>query len=142
MSVLTQIAQAVTDELNAGEFSQEFAAERAYQPLFELPDMKTLHVTVIASGITIHRASRGLIQHDYRIEIGVQKKFAKDDATELDPLMDLVEEVADFLRATRLAAVSRAPCVRIENEPIYSQDHMEQFRQFTSVLTLTYRLSR
>ena len=40
MAVITDIAEAVKDELNAGSFSQPFTAERHYRPLFELPEMK------------------------------------------------------------------------------------------------------
>ena len=32
--------------------------------------------------------------------------------------------------------------VSTENEPIYSQEHMEQFRQVISVITLTFRVIR
>jgi len=50
VSVITDIAEAVKDALNGQDFSQAFTAERHYQPLFELKDMKTLHVTVVPRG--------------------------------------------------------------------------------------------
>ena len=65
MSKIADIAQAVTDELNAGSFSQEFTAQRTCVPIFELKDMASLHVTVVPKGReletaarTIHRAVR------------------------------------------------------------------------------------
>lgn len=149
MAVTTDIAEAVKDELNAASLSQELTAERHYQPVFELPEMKTLHVTVVAKGVTIETASRGMVRHDYEIDVAVQKKFdlpagrhGEGDSPELDELMTLTEEVGDFFRLRRLEAAPHAVCVKIENAPVYSQEHMEQFRQFTSVLTLTFRVLR
>ena len=142
MAVIIDIAEAVKDELNGGSFSQEFTAERHYQPIFELPEMKTLHVTVVPKGVTIHPATRGLIQHDYQIDVAIQKKFSEGDNVDLDPLMGLVEEIGDFFRRRRLGGLPNAACVKIENVPIYAAEHMEQFRQFTSILTLTFRVLR
>ena len=142
MAVITDIAEAVKDELNASDFSQEFESERLYQPLFELPEMKTLHVTVVPHGVEMQGSSRSLVQHDYSIDVAVQKKFDADSPVELDPLMALVEEIADFFRLRRLEAVSGAVWTKTENSPVYSQEHMEQFRQFTSVVTLTFRVLR
>ena len=142
MSVITDIAEAVKDELNGHDFSQEFEAVRLYQPLFELPEMKTLHVTVVPRGVDMQVSARTLVQHDYGIDVAVQKKFEADDAVELDPLMALVEEIADFFRLRRLDAVPAAIWVKTENKPVYSQEHMQQFRQFTSVITLTFRVLR
>ena len=142
MSTITDIAEAVKDELNGHDFSQEFEAVRLYQPLFELPDMKTLRVTVVPQGVEMQVLSRTLVQHDYGIDVAVQKKFEADDAVELDPLMALVEEISDFFRLRRLDAVSAAIWTRTENKPVYSQEHMQQFRQFTSVITLTFRVLR
>ena len=142
MATLTEIAEAVKDELNAHDFSQEFEAVRLYQPLFELPEMKTLHVTVVPRGVEMQVSSRSLVQHDYAVDVAVQKKFDTDEAVERDPLMVLVEEIADFFRLRRLEVVPGAVWAKTENKPVYSQEHMEQFRQFTSVLTLTFRVLR
>jgi hypothetical protein len=32
--------------------------------------------------------------------------------------------------------------VRTENVPVYAPEHLEEYRQFTSVLTLTFRVVR
>ena len=144
MAVITDIAEAVKDELNGASLSQEFTAERCYQPAFELADMKTLHVTVVPKGVTVEPASRGLIQDDYQIDVAVQKKLsaATADNAELDELMGLVEEIGDFFRRRRLEAVPDAVCVKIENVPIYAPEHISELRGFTSILTLTFRVLR
>ena len=142
MAVIVDIAETVKDELNGGAFSQPFTSERQYQPVFELAEMSTLHVTVVPRGVTIHSVGRGLVRHDYQIDIAVQKKFAAGDTIELDPLMALVEEIGDFFHRRRLAGLPSAACVKIENAPVYATEHMEQLRQFTSVVTLTFRVLR
>jgi len=142
MSVITDIAEAVKDELNAGSFSETFTAERHYQPLFDMKEMKNLHVTVVPNDVTVHPASRGANQHDYRVDIAVQKRFKKDQPAELDPLMTLVEEIADSFRLKRLASFSTAMWMKTDYTAIYAPEHMEELRQFTSILTLTFRVLR
>lgn len=142
MSVITDIAEAVKEALNAATFSQAFTAERHYQPLFELPEMKDLHVTVVPGALSIQPLGRGQNQCDVKVDVAIQKKFAKGDNAELDPLMALVEEIADHFRLKRLAGYEAAMWVKTENAPVYAQEHMEQLRQFTSVLTFTFRVQR
>jgi hypothetical protein len=145
MSTIVDIADAVVAELNGGTFSQTLTAMRHYKPVFDLKDMKDLHVSVVPKAQEMSMAGRGLAQSDVQIDIGVQKKLpddVPDDAAAIDGLMNLVQEIADFLRQRRLAAMSSAAWVRTENSPVYAPDHLEQLRQFTSVLTVTYRVMR
>jgi hypothetical protein len=60
----------------------------------------------------------------------------------LDALMALVEEIADHIRAGPLASFPGARCMDVKNSPVFSQEHLDEFRQFTSVLTLTFRVVR
>ena len=142
MSEIIAIAEAVVSELNEGEFSMEFTAERHYRPVFDLEDMKTLHVTVVPKGVEIRGASRGGLQYEYAIDVAVQKKLERGDAAEIDPLMTLVEELADYFRLRRLAALPAVAWVGTDNKPIYAQEHLEELQQFTSVLTFTFRTLR
>ena len=142
MALIADIADAVVAELNAGSFSVPLTAERLYRPDFELPEMKDLHVSVVPGGVTTVTLGRGRAQHDYRIDVAVQKKFKKGDAVELDPLMALVEEIADHFRFKRLDGHPAAVWVKTENAPVYAQEHMAEMRQFTSVLTFTFRVAK
>ena len=142
MAVVTDIADAVVTELNAGTFSMPLEAKRHYRPIFDLAEMQDLHVTVVPKGLAIERLDRSRNQHDVAIDIAVQKKCQAADNTELDPLMALVEEIADFFRLRRLAARPEAVWIRTENVPIYAPEHLDELRQFTSVLTLTFRVVR
>ena len=142
MAQIIDIADGVVTELNANAFSQPFTAERHYRPLFDLPEMKTLHVSVVPAGLKINSLSRGADQHEYQIDVAVQKKFQEETPAELDPLMHLVEEIADHFRTPRLDALPGVVCAGVENKPVYAQEHFDELRQFTSILTLTFRVAR
>ena len=142
MSAVIKIADAIVASLNAGTFSQAFEAERKYQPAFELPEMQTLHVSVVPRSVAITTATRDSSYFDCAIDVGVQKKVNADDPDELDKLMDLVQEIADHLRMKRLGETPEAAWVSIENEPAFASEHLDQQRVFTSVLTVTYRVRR
>ena len=138
MAQITDIADAVVAVLNGQTFSQPVTAVRAYRAAFDLQEMKDLHVTVVPKGVELVTAGRGVAQSDVQIDIGVQKKLATGYDAEIDALMGLVQEIAEFVRATR--QFGDAVWVKSENTPIYSQEHLGELRQFTSVLTLTLRV--
>ncbi len=142
MSVILEIADAVVASLNAGSFALEFEAERKYQPVFELQDMQTLHVSVVPKSLAITTAARDSGFFDVAIDVGVQKKVNADESAELDALMNLVEQIADHLRMKRLDDAPNAAWLGVANEPVFAPEHLEQWRQFTSVLTVTYRVRR
>lgn len=142
MALIIDIVDEVVEELNAGAFSLPFTATRGYLPRFELGDLETLRVTVVPKGLEIVRASRDARQHDYQLDVAVQKKLGATDAAEIDPLMDLVEEVADYFDGRALDTDPVARCLTVENVPIYAPEHMHEHRVFTSVLTLSFRTWR
>lgn len=141
MAVITDIAEAVVNELNAATFSRTFTAERNHLPLYDLKDLKTLRVTVVPSATAIETKARKTAQHDVAIDIAVQQKLPATDNTEIDPLMALVEEIADHFRFKRLAS-PESVWIKTENEPVYAQEHLDRYRVFTSLLTLTFRILR
>jgi hypothetical protein len=148
MSLITDIADAVVTELNAAPvppatgFAQTFTAARAYRPQFDLPDLKTLKVTVVPKGIEIINVTRHANQNDVSVDIAVQKKVNPTDTTDMDALMTLVEQIADFFRLRRMTAFPTALWTKTDNVPVYSPEHLEQKQVFTSVLTLTFRVVR
>lgn len=75
-----------------------------------------------------------------QIDVAVQKKLVSGTNAELDPLMDLVQEIGDFFRSRRLTAMPTAAWIKTENAPVYAQEHLHELRQFTSVLTFTFRV--
>lgn len=145
MSLVTAIADAVVADLNgaaAGTFAQTFVAARHYRPQFDLADLKTLRVSVVPKGIAITGLMRSANQHDVSVDVAVQKKVNPADAAELDGLMTLVEQIADYFRLRRLTALPTALWTKTDNVPVYAPEHLEQKQVFTSVLTFTFRVVR
>ena len=138
MALIADIAGAVVTALNGHTFSQPFTAARAYLPVFDLKDMKDLRVTVVPRGVEMSTAGRGLAASDIQIDVAVQKKLTSADNAEIDALMGLVQEIAEFIRST--GRFGDGSWVRTENVPIYSPEHLGELRQFTSVLTLTLKV--
>ncbi len=143
-SVLVTIAEAVKDSLNAapdGTFSQSFTATRAYDPLWELEDLGTLRVTVTPASYDSTAADRARNQDELTVHVAIQKHLG-DDAqanTVPDALMDLVQEIADYLDRT---AQGDAQWLRTQVLTPYSVAHWRQKNAFTAVLAVTYRLTR
>lgn len=142
MATVLKVADAIVARLNVGGMSQDFTAERLYVPNFDLEDMKELRVTVVPRQVDHLPLDRSSNRVHCTVDIAVQRKFKKDDAAEIDPLIGFVEELADKFRLKRLDSYTAARCIKVENSVLYSVEHWEQLRQFTSLLTLTFELAR
>jgi hypothetical protein len=139
MATVTAIANAVAAKLNATEFPQEFAAEVVFRPIFDLKNLRDLKVSVVPRAVNFARASRQANSRLVQIDIGVQRKLA--DEADIESLLELVEAITQcFGIGRRLPDYPEALCVEIENEPVYAPEHIEQYRQFTSVVTLTFEV--
>ncbi|MBX3399542.1 MAG: hypothetical protein KF873_12435 [Gemmataceae bacterium] len=140
-ATILRIADAVVDELNGSVFSQPLEAVRHYLPQFELSEMTSLRVSVVPRSVASKGLDRNRDSFDYRIDVAVQQKLDPTPGN-LDALMVLVEEIADHFRSEPLAGYPQARCTEVENVPVYAPEHLDEFRQFTSVLTLTFRVWR
>ena len=138
---IVAIADSITAELNGNSFSQPFTAQRLYLPIFDRKTMSVLKVSVVPKGLNTSSLDRTRDNFDYQIDVGIQKKTKNEIAT-IDALILLVEEISDYFRANPLASYPGARFISVENSQIYAPDHLETMMQFTSVVTLTYRLWR
>jgi hypothetical protein len=141
MAVVLDIADAVVAQINAATFSQPVTAERHFQPKFELSEMTELKVSVVPRSLASKSLDRNRDSFDYLIDVAVQQKTDMSQAA-LDALMTLVEEIADHFRTQPLTAYPNARCTVVKNDPVYALEHLDEFRQFTSVITLTFRAWR
>lgn len=142
LSTILNIADAVVEELNGASLSLPLQAERMYVPNFELPDMQQLRVSVVPRELHVRALDRLRNHYEADIDLAVQQKFFRGDAAEIDPLVSLTEEIADLFRLKRLATFPGAIWTDTNHQVLYSQEHWDQFRQFTSLLTLTFKVAR
>jgi hypothetical protein len=146
MSYLIDIADAVVETLNAAALSQAFTAVRYYVPVKALPALDALAVSVVP--ITLERSlqTRGATSlTTYGVDIGIQQRLPSgpmspdEIAAACDPLMDLAEEVAQFFYGKPLAGLGACYCTDVKNLPVFSYEHLDEKRVFTSLLTLSFK---
>jgi hypothetical protein len=142
MTTILQIADSVTNQLNAAELGFEFEAERLYVPNRDIEEMKPLRVSVVPRDVELLPHDRARNRCLYRIDVAIQKKFTQGTNQEIDPLLSFVEQIADEFRLKRLLSFQVARCIKVEHTVLYSSEHWEQLRLFTSLLTLTFELAK
>ena len=141
MATVLNVADAVVAELNAATLSQSLTAERLYVPNFNLEDVKELRVSVVPRELASTSLDRRRDFMEAMIDVAVQQKFDKGDAPEIDPLLNLVEEIGDLFRHKRLDSFPAAMWSKTQHVVLYSPEHWESLRQFTSLLTLTFKIA-
>jgi len=136
MPLLIDIAEAVVTQINASD--NDFTAELNLLPEFELKDLKRLKVTVVPKSLKFTGETRHDWGREVKIDIGVQRKCASDSWNDL---LQIVEDITGLFERKRLTEYPPAVCVGIENDPVYDPEHLRQYRQFTSVITLTFKVT-
>lgn len=134
-----EVADAVAVHLNAGTFSVPVQARRAWLPVYDLGEMDALRVTVVPRERILSLQARGIIQAEHRIEVAVQQRVDPDDLGAVDRLVNLCAAIVGWCSAAVLAALPSATWTRTEHTLLAAPDHLQEYRQFTGLLTLTYR---
>jgi len=139
------IAEAVKDLLAAATLSQEIEAERKWLPRKKLSEMEdAIYVTVVPRSQTSEILGRAETAHVYYVDVAVQNRPENLTNAKLDPLAYLVDEIRTLLLGQRLASpTARCIAAKIPGEAegaIAWPDHLDELRQFTSIMTLTYKL--
>lgn len=147
-AVVVEVADAVAAALNAATLSQPFTAERTYLLTRELPEAAGLKVTVVPAGYALTAIDlTPRFAFDAVVEVWVQQRAAPANG-EVDPLVLLAEEVAGVFGVPRLPGYPRARCTGVavlarDGRPLAAdRDALEELRTFTSVVSLTFRVTR
>src|SRR5262249_51107545 len=98
MSVLTDVADAVTATLNAavagGAFTQTFTAVRGHLPEKDLTDYANLTVLVVVKGYEKTPLTRNKDQWNVSIDVGTIQHLPTGSTAEVDALLTLVDQMA------------------------------------------------
>jgi hypothetical protein len=140
MSNIVNLADSVVLFINAEKSQLGISVDvvRSYLPRYDLKDMDTLHITVVTKANAVQEIGRKTRQYDPQIDIAVQKRFSEATKTEeIDALMDIVEAIIDLFCGCQIGDFN---AIAVVNDPIYSPDHMAQYNQFTSVITVHFRV--
>ena len=143
MQMTIDLADAVTSQVNQSGIVTH--AKRQVLPIHDLSQLRALTVSVVPRGVQVQSITRKLSQYDCQVDIGIQQKLTVPQ-NEIDPvvkdLSGLVQQIADYLQRQPLTDMPYAIWIKVENQPIYDPDHLANQRVFTSVLTLTYRITK
>ena len=143
-----EIADGVKDRLNLpGTFSLAFTAVRAWDVLYDLPDLEALRVTVVAARSEdqedASRAGR-LVEHE--VQVGVQQAVPYSTAAATnaacDSLAYLAQQVGDYFASEAADdSMNTAFGVRHVSSSIalYDAAMLREKHVFSSVVTLRYR---
>ena len=137
-ATIIQLADAIVAELNSTTFSLAFVAVRSYQPIYTLADTRTLRVVVVPRSVTYEFETRQTMRASYAIDIGLMVRPGTLDNASIDAHMQLAEEIVHHFRGKRVPLLSMR-CLQAQHNPIYATEHLDEYRQYTSLVTLTYR---
>jgi len=141
-SIPVSVAAAVRDELAAGTFAIPFSPVRAYMPAYDLKEMDGVRVTVVPRENVMTNLDRSRISNAVGVDIAVQRKLSSVEPAAVDPLMDLMQQIANFVDRRKLSLMASAKWTRQEHRVLYAPEHMRDMRLFTSVLTVTYTVAQ
>lgn len=140
MGTVVDIVSALILELNAEGWSQSFVARRHYRPRYDAAELRTLTVTIVPRRMTIAPDARDHDVREIQIDLAIQQRLSQESNEEIDVLLNLVDEITRHFRLRRLAAMPQALCTKVENDPVYAVEHLDELRCFTSIITLSFRM--
>lgn len=149
MSVLIDVAEAIKDNLNAGSFTTTFTAQRSYgDTQVALEDQDTLHVEVIPQGYPDEIITQGNHEYEVDVRIWVRKRFGQESRdgeqklllSQIDTLVDLVEDIQQFFIKRSLTGYTDASWRESTTETPYSAEHLRIYSQFTGQIKVIYKV--
>lgn len=143
MSILSRIADAVAESLNAGTFAMPFTASKRWHLVHEKGAPKDLSVVVMPAEPKTELASRNARQGRYTILIVVQRKLASrigpDMESEIQELTDLADAIDRHVYESGWPdSLPGLAWMESVTDPVVSPEHLEKYRSFTSVIAVTF----
>jgi hypothetical protein len=130
-----QLSKQLAESLNGSQFSQDFTSSAKVLPEYELSALKNFTITVVPKSVEIINLTRAASNLEIDIDIAVQKKITAQIDTDVESLLLLVTEIVDFVNRKD---IDEAKFIKVSNDPIYSPEHLNEKRLFTSLITVTY----
>jgi hypothetical protein len=139
-ATIDDITASVVTLLNGQSWSLSFTAEASDQPIYKPQDLADLQVAVVPAKQGTKRIARRKWQQEYTLWVAVMQRPETFDEASRAARKALVQEIMVYLEGvdTVTAGGVKTTLMAVENEVLMDPDHMEQMRQFTSVLSLTF----
>tara|TARA_B100001094_G_scaffold330972_1_gene397724 strand:+ start:1965 stop:2456 length:492 start_codon:yes stop_codon:yes gene_type:complete len=120
-------------------------AEMHWLPYFEMEEMNVTNITVVPRQHTSVVKSRTHLEHEVAVDVGIQRRLKrgqKDEDTEIGWYVALADDIRSLLSHDDfdLSSGEHVSFLGINSETLLAPDHLNEMRQFTHVLTVTYRV--
>jgi hypothetical protein len=147
-AVLVSTADAVLNALAGASLSQMIEPRRSYAD-WELPleGSSDLQVDVVpVNGPDFELETRHSISYSPQVDIVIRRALGQDEQeedgslvlAEIDDLVYLVEQIAEFFVTDRFSEVESIIWQRTQILAAYKASHLRQHRQFTGIIRLTF----
>jgi len=153
MSTLHDIAVAVKSLLDGASLSKTLDVRLTYDTELVLEDLDTLHVDLVAAGLSTIPESRASLEYNAQIDVAVRYRFGvlehdtdgSIDVEEIAPYLALLEEIGEFLAdPDNRRPPLKADAVWIGNElrAPWVPEQLRTNRQYTGIMRVTYALEK
>ena len=153
--LIPPVRDLVVTTLNSAAFAtpagSPIIAVAIYDIVFDLAQLTAGRMLVRPADRQDTKFSRGGPESsDVTIDVAIQYKYATPAASELDPYLAMTEKVAAhvakgglFLGGTIATSAGPATCMGSKfMDGLYAQKHIEEYRVFTSIVSLTFTLKQ
>ncbi|MDR1491460.1 MAG: hypothetical protein LBT05_01870 [Planctomycetaceae bacterium] len=140
MSIATDVTNAIVAQLKQQTFSQPFEPVMFVLPSFEPSELQTLRVSIVPRTLEIEPITRNSSKYTVGVDVGIQRRINETPEETVASLGSLVDEIAEYLRATPLKQFPAAQWNNASIDPLYVPEHLQQKRIFTSILNVKYVL--
>lgn len=139
-----RIADGIAAILGAATLSQVFSTTRLDLPRRSLEAISGVVVTVVPRSKAKTILARSIVQEEVGVDVAVQAKVADDEPDTLAPYRTLTVEIDQLFEfgVIEEGGVRIASWCGSQIDPIYSPEHLEEHRLFTSVVRLTFKAVR
>lgn len=140
-ALLVQVAEAVVAEITAAVTAGLLPAmtpELDFVPSLEPKDLIGIKIIVCPRSRRSAIVTRAASSKEYEIDIAVLKKITN---AELPDMLQLCEQLETFFEGRKIAPAEMpsVSCTEVNNDPVYVPEHIRTRRQFTGILTLTFK---
>lgn len=139
---IIDLADELVTQINGNTFETAITATRHYIARVELKDADSIKCFVVPRSMTEELAGRKTLREVYEVDVAILKRFSTESNVNIDLMMELVQEVRDFLSFKKLTSVAGTVWAGSQVDPLWIPEHLENNRQFTSVIRVTYSRMR
>lgn len=133
-AAVVTISKGVADAINAGSYSQAFAAQHGYLTKERLDNLDTLTVIVTPRDPELARYTEQSWDERYSVQIVVAKKVTAGEDSEIDDMLTLADEIYREVRSYQSSGTHKWRVREVQWQPLYDGPRLRQHGLFLSAI--------